>query len=337
MLSRVADTLYWMMRYVERAENVARFVDVGLSLSVDQQPGGGDARSPWEAVIKASGEDDSYKEHHGTVSADQVLHFMSFDRENQNSILTCLSHARENARSVREVIASEMWEALNRAYLMVQRASQEDALRLRPHAFFKDVKLATHLFRGLHEDTMSHNEGWHFARAGCMVERADQGSRIVEGHYSVLLGDPAHELAPAVEPSLVGLLKSMSAYEMYRKKYRRITAARVLEFLLFDWEFPRSVYACLHRCQRSMRAITGSKAGVPTDEVTKRLGRLVARFAYFDPKDLPLASLEEFLVEFRDELAEVDWTIRARFFGTLQDEADAIVQSQEQVPRPLGQ
>jgi uncharacterized alpha-E superfamily protein len=184
---------------------------------------------------------------------------------------------------------------------------------------------------------MSHNEGWHFARAGCMVERADQGSRIVEGHYSVLLGDPAHELAAAMEPSLVGLLKSMSAYEMYRKKYRRITAARVLEFLLFDWEFPRSVYACLHRCQRSMHAISGAKAGVATDDVTKRLGRLVSRFAYFEPKDLPLETLEEFLVAFRDELADVDWTIRARFFGTLQEEPEAVLNAPVHVLEPSGQ
>ncbi len=322
MLSRVADTLYWLMRYVERAENVARFVDVGLYLSVDLSGAPAGAASSWEAVIKASGEEEAYHKNHGSVSADQVLHFMSFDRHNENSILTCLSRARENARSVREIIASEMWEALNRAYLMVHRASQENALKLRPHAFFKEVKLATHLFRGLHEDTMSHNEGWHFARAGCMVERADQCSRIVEGHYSALLANPAHALSDAMDPSLVGLLKSMSAYEMYRKKYRRISAQRVLEFLLFDSEFPRSIHACLYRCERSMRAITGSRAGRADDITNQRLGRLASRFAYFDPSELPLADLEAFLVAFRDELAEVDWTIRTRFFGTLPDESD---------------
>ena len=324
MLSRVADTLYWLMRYVERAENVARFVDVGLYLNVDLSGAPAGEASPWEAVIKASGEEKAYHENYSSVSAEQVLHFMSFDRHNENSILTCLSRARENARSVREIIASEMWEALNRAYLMVHRASQQNGLLLRPHAFFKEVKLATHLFRGLHEDTMSHNEGWHFARAGGMVERADQCSRIVEGHYSVLLANPLHEGSDAMDPSLVGLLKSMSAYEMYRKKYRRISALRVLEFLLFDAEFPRSIHACLFRCQRSMAAITGNTAGRATDITNVRLGRLASRFAYFDPNELSLASLETFLVEFRDELAEVDWTIRTRFFGTSSDEAEGV-------------
>ena len=326
MLSRVADALYWMMRYVERAENVARLVDVGLYLNVDlhaaqaEAPSaGGSAQGPWAAVLNATGEEDFYERAGAEATAYDVLRFMSFERENQNSILTCLARARETARTIREVISSEMWEQVNRAFLMVQRASQEEGLLHRPHAFFKEVKLASHLFHGLHADVMSHNEGWHFARAGGLIERADQGSRIVSGHFSVIL--PKHEAQESVEASLVGLLKSLSAYEMYRKKHRRITPERVLEFLLFDRQFPRSLYACLCGVQQSMQSITGV-VGSAEESMDRLLGRLVARFAYADPKDLELATLEEFLETFRDELVAVDWAIRERFFGAAPDDAE---------------
>jgi len=309
VLSRVADALYWMMRYVERAENVARFVDVGLYSSLDVADE--QSSAPWSAVLKATEGEARYATLHGEVRAEGVIRFLSFDRRNENGIYACLSKARENARAVREVLPREMWEALNRAYHMVHAASQAEGLLESPHAFFSEVKLASHLLHGLHEATMSHDEGWHFARAGGLLERADQGSRILEGHWLAILRDRE---AQSAETPLVGLLKSMSAHDMYRRRYRRVAARRVLEFLLFDRDFPRSLLASLLGCQASLQFVTRTPRGSAVHPAERLLGRLVARLAYMDKDELPLATLDEFLRAFREDLVAVDIAVRERFF-----------------------
>jgi uncharacterized alpha-E superfamily protein len=323
MLSRVANALYWMGRYMERAENVARFIDVGLSLSLDlpsEEP-----QRAWAALLKATGEEEHFSQRVGplapsnatgaAVAGEAVVRFLSFDRENENSILSCLYKARENARGIREVISSEMWEAANRAYLLVQRAAPSAQTLESPHAFFREVKLASHLFRGLHEDTMSHGEGWHFVRMGSLIERADQGSRIIEGHDAALLR-PAHEASTdAAAPSLVALLKSMSGYEMYRKRHHRLSAQQVVEFLLLDREFPRSALACLLGAQHSLHTIAATPVGTADDEATRALGALVARLAYLERGALGRGNRDLFLRQLRDALYDVDVAIGARFFG----------------------
>ncbi|MEZ4361934.1 MAG: alpha-E domain-containing protein [Kofleriaceae bacterium] len=248
MLSRVADAIYWMNRYVERAESVARFVDVNLHLSLDLPRG---TSADWSPIIATTGDDELFRSRHGAPARDTAMRFLTFDREYPSSLLRCLEAARENARSVREVISSEMWERLNSLYLTVREARPDEVLAA-PHDFFTAVKQGAALFIGTTYLTMSHNEAWHFGKLGRLVERADKTSRIVD----VKCYDLTKPLVGAVDDIQWGaLLKSASALEMYRKRYGRITPAHVVKFLLFDRDFPRSMWHCLYGASESLRAI----------------------------------------------------------------------------------
>jgi len=165
MLSRVADSLYWMSRYIERAENVARFIDVNLNLMLDLPAG---ATEQWAPLVITTGDDALFAEQYGKATRENVIQFLTFARENPNSIISCLRAARENARSVREIISSEMWEQVNTFYLMVTDLSAAVRVKEAPYEFFREIKMASHLFEGLANATMSHGEGWHFCRLGQM-------------------------------------------------------------------------------------------------------------------------------------------------------------------------
>src|SRR5271166_3922759 len=154
MLSRVADSIYWMSRYVERAENVARFVDVNLNLMLDA-PSGADQQ--WAPLVNITGDHETFDKHYPEGPTQQnVIQFLTFDRDNPNSILSCLRAARENARSVREIISSEMWEQLNKFYLMVMAAAANPDVLVAPHEFFSNIRMSSHLFVGVTEGTMTH-------------------------------------------------------------------------------------------------------------------------------------------------------------------------------------
>lgn len=252
MLSRVADAIYWMNRYVERAESVARFVDVNLHLSLDLPRG---TSADWSPIIATTGDDELFRSRHGAPARDTALRFLTFDRDYPSSILSCLEAARENARSVREVISSEMWERLNKLYLSVRETRPAEVLAA-PYDFFTHVKQGAALFIGTTYLTMSHNEAWHFGRLGRLVERADKTSRIVDVKCYGLTHPTAPPEIGAVDDIQWGaLLKSASALEMYRKRHGRITPAKVVAFLLFDREFPRAILHCLHAANDSLQAI----------------------------------------------------------------------------------
>ncbi|MDH3921256.1 MAG: alpha-E domain-containing protein, partial [Desulfobulbaceae bacterium] len=184
MLSRVANSVYWMCRYIERAENVARFIGVNLNLLLDLPL---DASLQWSPMIATTGDQKQFEESYSEYSYENVLRFLTFDRQYQNSIISCLQFARENARSVREIISSEMWEQLNRFYIDLKEAEHSSFAQNDPHKFFLMIKMRGHMFSGLLYSTMSHGEPWHFARMGLMVERADKISRILDVKYYILL------------------------------------------------------------------------------------------------------------------------------------------------------
>ena len=162
MLSRVADSIYWLNRYIERAENVARFVDVNLNLMLDLPAG---MPQQWQPLVSVTGDLELFNSCYDMANIENVIKFLMFDRNNANSILSCLAIARENARSIREVISSEMWEEVNSFYLMIRDASNNSSLSALPKVFSR-VKMASHRFAGVMDSTMSHNEGWHFGQMG---------------------------------------------------------------------------------------------------------------------------------------------------------------------------
>ncbi|MCS6815401.1 MAG: alpha-E domain-containing protein, partial [Cyanobacteria bacterium] len=207
MLSRVADSIFWLNRYVERAENVARFVDVNLTMLMDN-PTSSDQQ--WEPIVLTTGDLPLFQERYGSATAEKVIQFLTFDDDYANSILSCLRAARENARSIREIISSEMWQQVNSFYLMVKGAA--DRPLESPSEFFTNVKLASHLFQGLMDATMSHNEGWHFGQIGRLLERADKTTRILDVKYFILLPSPNYVGTTLDELQWMALLKSASAY-----------------------------------------------------------------------------------------------------------------------------
>ena len=183
MLSRVGSSIYWMARYVERAENLARFIDVTLNVILDHS-----AAEQWEPLVRASGDDEYFKEHYGDFSSENVRHFLTFDREYPNSILSSVCLARENARTVREAISSEAWEALNEFYLFVTNAAAS-GISAANSEFYDEIRKQSHLFSGIFDSTMSRDKGWYFANIGRFLERSDKISRILDVKYFTLLSD----------------------------------------------------------------------------------------------------------------------------------------------------
>src|SRR5215216_2360888 len=230
MLSRVAESIYWMSRYIERAENVARFIDVNLNLMLDLPVG---SAQQWQPLVDITGDTQEFAKRYGASTQHSVIQFLTFDTDNVNSILACVRAARENARSVREVISSEMWEQLNESYLMVNSA-ESDGYPTDPQELFASVKMASHLFAGVTDATMTHGEGWHFCRLGRKLERADKTSRILDVKYFLLLPTVADVGTTFDDLQWAAVLRSASAFEMYRKRYGRIAPNRIVEFLLLD-------------------------------------------------------------------------------------------------------
>jgi uncharacterized alpha-E superfamily protein len=237
MLSRLADSLYWMSRYVERAENVARFIDVNTWLSLDL-PGG--YQEQWGPLINTTGDDALFSSHYKQPSKHNVVHFLTFDTRNPNSILSSLAAARENARVARQYITLEMWEQINRFYFAIHNGAQSAQRGFNPgQDFFSDVVTASHLFLGTLYATMSHNEGWHFCRLGRLIERADKTSRILDTKYYLLLPSVDTVGTPYDDIMWAAVLRSTSAFEMYRKRYQQISPDRIVDFWFSIESFPR--------------------------------------------------------------------------------------------------
>jgi uncharacterized alpha-E superfamily protein len=313
MLSRAAEALYWMSRYAERAENVARFLDVGLQVMLDLPDSQGD---PWGEFIAATGDEETFAERHEQATRDAVVRFLTIDSDSPNSIVSCVHLARENARSIREAISSETWEQINKWYLLVREAATNESIVEDPHDFLAAVKEASHLFVGITYLTMTHGEGWQFGRLGRLLERADQTSRIVDAKHVLFLARPPEVGTSLEEIHLSALLRSVSALEMYRKRYGRFEHGAVVEFLVLEKLFPRSIRHCLDNAQKSLQAITGASAEAASTRPQRLLGRLSAEYEYSIVDDILAQGLHEHLDQLQCKLNDVGIAIFDTFFAT---------------------
>jgi len=311
MLSRVANSIYWLNRYIERAENVARFIDANYHMALDIP---GSATTQWQPLINTTGDHDLFKRLYGEADRDKAIRFLTFDKENPNSIRSCVRAARENARSVREHISSEMWEQLNSFYLMIANAAEESSMDL-PHQFFVDIMTASHTFVGITDTTMTHGEGWHFGRLGRMLERADKTSRILDVKYFILLPSVDYVGSPYDNILWSALLRSASAFEMYRKRHGRIDPQKIVEFLLLDSHFPRAVHYCLTTAAISLHNITGSQRGSFANKAEQELGRLHAEFDYAAVDEIMKSGLHEYLDGTQGRLNAIGKAIHDVFFS----------------------
>jgi len=313
MLSRVANSIYWMCRYVERAENVARFMSVNLNLLLDMPSEEG---KHWEPVVMTTGDLDLFENSCPNCGQEAVIRFLTFDRSYPNSILSCLAAARENGRSIREIISSEMWEHLNNFYLeMVDKKSPEFALT-DPHRFFKIIQMRSHLFTGLMDCTMSHGEAWNFARIGMMIERADKTSRILDVKYFMLLPRADLVNSPIDNIQWTAVLKSASAFEMFRKQHHQITPRSVADFLIFDRQFPRSIRHCVTKSKICLQRINSTGNGmVARNAAEKQLGRLEADLDYGDIDEVIAGGMHEYLDNLQTRLNQIDAAIGTTYFN----------------------
>ena len=312
MLSRVADSIYWMSRYIERAENVARFINVTLNLMLDMPVG---SIQQWQPLVDTTGDGKEFARRYGVATQQRVIQFLTFDPDNANSIRSCLRGARENARSVREVISSEMWEQLNEFYLMVNSAAFDADTLSDPQDLFASVKMSSHEFAGVTDATMTHNEGWHFSQLGRHLERADKTSRILDVKYFLLLPTEADVGTTYDDLQWAAVLRSASAFEMYRKRHGRISPDRIVEFLLLEHEFPRAIQCCLKAARESVHAISGTPAGMFRNPVEQLLGELCSELAYAQVDDIVATGLHEYLDRLQTRMNLVGAGIRETFFA----------------------
>lgn len=312
MLSRVADAIYWASRYVERAENVARFINVNLDLMLDSASL---ERHSWAPLVATTGDKEWYDARYDDSSPQNVARFLSFDRSYPNSIISSVRAARENARTVRDVISREMWEQVNALYLMVMEASQKKESEPDELASFYDqVKLAGTNFAGATDATLSHGEAWHFSRLGRMLERADKTSRILDVRSFILMPVFSDSGTSVDEVGWTALLNSASALQMYRQLYHTISPQNVGSFLLLDANFPRSIRHCVRRAQESLHTITGTPRGGYQSEDERIVGLLRSNLDYAQIETIMAVGLHNYLDELQTNLNSAGTAIRQHFF-----------------------
>lgn len=311
MLSRTANNLYWMARYVERAENTARMLDVTYRMSlVPKEPRLADQE--WFAPLNITGTLYPFTGRYSQVNAAGVLRYMVLDPDNSSSIYSCAREARENARAVRGSLTSEMWEVINGTWLEMQRVAEERVTSDRIHEFFEWVKERSHLFRGVTVGTMLQDEAFQFNRLGTFLERADNTARILDVKYHVLL-PRVEDVGGAVDYyQWAAVLRSVSAFESYRKVYRDvITPLRVAELLILREDMPRSLHACMNETYDILRKLVGEDP----DEALRLAGEMHAALHYGRMDAIFGAGLHEYLTDFLRRTGQLGAEINRAFFS----------------------
>jgi uncharacterized alpha-E superfamily protein len=296
MLSRTADHLFWMSRYIERAENLARLLDVTWQMSLVPQSLAA-ANQNWNAIIALNSLEESFAKKYSEVNADNVLRFMVSDPDNFASIYSCLRLARENAHAVRGTVTSEMWETLNSTWLEAREKSFEQIINAGVGEFFEWVKMRSSLSRGTTLGTLLQDEAFHFIRLGTLLERADNTARILDVKYHVLR--PHGDDGATDFYQWGALLRSVSAFEVYRKVYRDvITPERVTELLILRSDMPRSLHFCMNGVVKNLDLIANSHSG----ETQRQAGLLHAQLHYARVEDILTEGLHPWLTDFMDRI-----------------------------------
>jgi uncharacterized alpha-E superfamily protein len=294
MLSRTADHLFWMSRYIERAENLARLLDVTWQMSLVPQSLEA-ANQNWNAIIALNSLEEEFAARYPTVNAENVLRFMVSDAGNQVSIQSCLRLARENAHAVRGTVTSEMWETMNATWLEARDKSFEQIFNAGIGEFFEWVKMRSSLSRGVTIGTLLQDEAFHFIRLGTLLERADNTARILDVKFHVLR--PHGDEGATDFYQWGALLRSVSAFEVYRKVYRDvITPERVAELLILRMDMPRSLHFCMNGVLKNLNLIANRQSG----ETQRQAGLLHAQLHYARVEEILEHGLHEWLTDFMD-------------------------------------
>ena len=299
MLSRVADSLYWMSRYLERAEHTTRLLDVNLNLMLDESSTSSDHR--WLRLLHALGKPKRLKWEGNPYELARTL---TFDTSYKSSVVSSIIAARENARHVREQISTEQWHRLNSLYIEVTRPEFKRAMQIEasqgsnegPTAFLQEVMEAVHQFQGVTDSTMSHGEGWQFIQVGRFLERASATTLLLEAYHEDLWAQPDRAAEVNEYLEWMGLLRSATAFEAYCKVYTAdLTPDRILEFLLLDAEFPHSLRFSIDRLQCALQAIQHQSGKTRAEELNRIAGRLSASLGFASVDEILVGDVVEYL------------------------------------------
>ena len=321
MLSRVAENLYWISRYIERAENVARLLDVGFHLELDASGLAGDlsGQGPIESVLSILACREGFTKSAGDrpIGREAVLRYLTFDRQNSHSILTMCGRARENARGTQETLSGEAWSQINKLYLYLGSPRAQRRFEASPSRFFDGIKRACILFDGLVDGTLPRTEVFHFLQLGRYLERVNQISRILNVKLHGLRDDGPIDEAPMRIVHWSSLLRSCSAYEAYlREHHDRIDPEGVVRYLVLDPDFPRAMRFCVARCVESLREIAGGDDDEYRSEAERQLGRLDSELRYIDVTEIFGRGLSTFLTSIQDACNRVGDEIHQAYFLT---------------------
>ena len=310
MLSRVADSLYWINRYLERAENISRFLEVSEAMALDCPPG---SAEPWLPLVDASGDRRSFDKAYPSGSSKDVIHFLLLDQDNRNSIVSCIAMARENARQIRDVITTEMWEQINDLHWSLQKG--ESIWNEPPQEQLRIIRRGCQIFYGITDTTLSRDLSWLFSQLGRLMERADKTSRILDVKYFLLLPIPEAIGGVLDELQWITLLRTAGAYQMYRQSMQTgITPTSVAQFLLLDPIFPRSVRFCLQGISDTLQQIQAQPVMKQPDDLDCLRGQLLARWSYVRIDNLIEGGLHQAIDQLQQDLNRLHCLIEKRYF-----------------------
>ncbi len=313
MLSRTADHLFWMARYMERAENTARMLDVNYEASLLPQSADA-ADKGWKGLLSISELTSDFAKRHGEVTPASVIRYMVSDEDNGSSIRNCLQAARENARAVRGTLTTEVWETQNQTWLEFQRKVASDAYLRDPSSLFEWVKFRSHLSRGVTVGTMLQDEAFHFLRIGSFLERADNTARLLDVKFHAVESE-YHGGAPGRDIEVdfyhwSGILRSVSGFEVYRKVYRNvIRPEKVAELLILRPDMPRSLAACMQEVVANLKVVGNEQS----TETQRRAGRLHADLQYGRIDEILATGLHAYLTQFLERVGTLGMGISRDF------------------------
>lgn len=294
MLSRTADHLYWMARYIERAENMARVMDVTYHMSLMPNATQNEA-DQWRPAVLIADTEAAFLEHYDEYNAANVINYLTLDERNPSSIVSALNRARENARAVRAAMSTEMWENINALWLEFHSVANKESILEKPDEFCDWVKSRSHLFRGVTVGTMLRDNGFNFVRLGTFMERADNTARLLDVKYHLLLPSVA-EVGGAMDYyEWSAILRSVSALVAYQKIFSvTIESWKVAELLVLRHDMPRSLHACLDEITPILEQLCATRGW----ECLRLAGELHAALHYGRMEDIFQQGLHEFLQEF---------------------------------------
>ena len=295
-----------MARYMERAEDITRILTVNFNALLDLPPH--DVEQSWRSLIEITGDAPLYAQRFEGYTARNTMTFLLWDEGNPNSVFSCINLARENARTVREQISSEMWEQINRLYFHLRNVNRSAVLR-GPADLFATVRDGSHAFQGVTHATMTHGDGYHFIQLGKHLERSEKTARILDVKYAALGG--LEEGSPVQTIQLSAMLRSCSAMESYRKTAQTLQTTRVVEFMLLNREFPRTVYFCMNSVLDALKHISESTENL----ATRTAGRIVSDLAYLDLAEVLGDGLHEYLERTLQRMNALGDDITRTFFS----------------------